>query len=163
MQQRLPARRDDLQAPFWTMLALGAVSATLLVLGLGNLIVASMPWAHTGLKVQVTGVYPYDPQAHTVSGTATTTFRSGELFAGRVSWDSLPATLEVGGVWYDSQQQQVTSPAPQEAGQLAAQQAVVPMTDTRLLPGRYQLLVMHYVDGRPIEILGRRTVKVTSS
>ena len=142
-------------------MALGAVSALLLVLGLSNLVTASMPWAHTGLKVQVTGVYPYDKQAHTVGETAGTRFKRGQEFAARVDWASLPQGLEVGGAWYDAQDRLVSGQQPAPAGQLASEQAVVPMTDDRAVPGRYRLLVMHYADGKPIEILGRQSVRVT--
>jgi hypothetical protein len=160
-QGYVPRRKgDDLQAPFWTLMALGTVSALLLVLGLSNLITATMPWAHTGLKVQVTGVFPYDPRVHTVTDGAGTSFKRGQEFAAKVDWSSLPRNLEVGGVWYDSQDREVSALAPAPAGQLAAQQAVVPMTDSQALPGSYRVLVMHYVDGKPIEILGRKSARV---
>jgi hypothetical protein len=143
-------------------MALGAISALLLVLGLSNLVIASMPWARTGLQARVIGVYAYDRQAHTVGDAPATSFKRGQTFAARVSWSGLPQDLEVGGAWYDANDRQAAALAPATAGELAAQQAVVPMDDDRAPPGRYRLLVMHYVDGKPIEILGRQSVRVTA-
>jgi endonuclease YncB( thermonuclease family) len=150
-----------MQGQYWTMLALGAVSAVLLLLGLTNLVVATMPWAHTGLHVRVSGVYPYDRESGRVSGSPRRKFPQGRTFAARVNWSSLPSGLNVGAAWYDDNETQVAAITPAAAGDLAARHATVPMTDTNAPPGAYTVLVMHYVDGRPIEILGRTTVRIT--
>lgn len=159
-----PARRapDDLQAPFVTILALGAVSALLLVLGLSNLVLASMPWAHTGLHASVSGVYTYDRSTGTVGSEATKTFPRGQAFAARVDWAALPGDLSVGAAWYGPDDAQVGGVGPAPARDLAARQAPAPMTDLKGPSGRYTLLVMHYVDNQPIEILARQAVRVTA-
>lgn len=143
------------------MLVLGAVSVVLLLLGLTNLVEASMPWAHTGAHTQVLGVYAYNPGTHAL-GTSGNTFPRGTPFAARVDWSSLPPSLDVQAVWYDPNQTAVGGSSRGTAGQLAAQQAVAPMTRVKGPPGRYTLLVLHYVGNKPIEILGRQYVQVTS-
>jgi hypothetical protein len=144
------------------MLALGAVSVLLLVLGLGNLVMASMPWAHTGLHARVAGVYAYDASSGTVGSDAATTFPRGQAFAARVDWAALPGNLSVGGAWYGADGTQVGGVGPSSAGDLAGRQSPVPMTDVKVPPGVYTLLVMHYVDKQPVEILARKKVRVTA-
>ena len=156
-----PLSRDDLRAPYVTMLVVGAVSLILLVLGLTNLIEASMPWAHTGAHVQVIGVYAYDPQTHAL-GPAGSTFPRGKPFAARVDWASLPPSLDVQAVWYDPHQTAAGGSARAGAADLAAEHAIAPVTNVKGPPGTYTLLVLHYVGKKPIEILGRQYVQVTS-
>lgn len=144
------------------MMALGAVSVVLLVLGLGNLIVASMPWAHTGLHARVAGIYTYDPSSGTVGSDAATTFPRGQAFAARVDWAALPGNLQVGGAWYAADGSEVGGVGPSTAGDLAARQSPVPMTDAKAPPGVYTLFVMHYVGDQPVEVLARKRVRVTA-
>jgi hypothetical protein len=158
-----PARgraADDLRRPYLTMLALGAISAILVAVGLGNLFLSTMPWNDTGLRAAVTGVYRYDPRTRSTADQKITEIRHGQAFAARIAWRQLPAGLQVGARWYDPQDDDVGGAPPMTAGDLAARDAIAPMTDTRGPPGSYMLLVMRYADGRPVEILGRARVKV---
>lgn len=150
-----------MQDQYWTMLALGAVAAVLLMLGLTNLIVASMPWAHTGLHAHVTGVYPYDRNSGSVGNSAGATYAKGRTFAARVDWAALPADVAVGAVWYDSNGGSVGGITPGRAGDLAGRNQAVPMADSQAPPGSYTLLVMHYVGDTPIEVLARTTVRIS--
>jgi hypothetical protein len=158
-----PARRrpaDDLRPPYLTMLALGAVSLLLVLFGLGNLLLTTMPWNHTGLHASVTGVYKYDPRTHSLGDTRISSIGHGQPFAARVAWSQLPAGLQVGARWYDPQDTDSGGAPPQAASQQAAHDAIVPIAGTRGPPGEYQLLVMRYADGRPAEVLGRARIRV---
>lgn len=158
----LPARRrDDLRLPYLTLLVVGLISLGLLGLGLDNLVASTLPWEHVNLTVKVDGVYSYDRSSGTVQGRATRTFRTGDAFAARVDWGSLPSSLSVGAAWYSSGGTLIQSVGPSSAGSLAAAHRLVPM-DQRAPPDTYGLLVMHYAGGRPIEILGRAGVRVVS-
>lgn len=151
---------DDLRRPYLVMLALGAISAVLVALGLGNLLLTTMPWNDTGLRASVTGVYRYDPKTRSTGDQRITEIRHGQAFAARVAWRQLPAGLQVGARWYDPQDDDIGGVPPMSAGDQAARDALVPMADTRGPPGSYTLLVMRYADGRPAEILGRAHVQV---
>jgi hypothetical protein len=158
-----PARRrqaDDLRAPYLTMLAVGAISVVLVALGLGNLLLTTMPWNDTGLHVGITGVYRYDPGTRSLGDTKISSVRHGQPFAARVAWGQLPAGLQVGARWYDPQDTDVGGAPPESAGEQSARNAIAPMTDTRGPPGAYTLLVMRYADGQPAEILGRTRIEV---
>ena len=156
---RRPA--DDLRRPYLTMLALGAISAILVALGLGNLLLTTMPWNDTGLHAAVTGVYRYDPKTRSTGDQTIDHVRHGQAFAARVAWQQLPTGLQVGARWYDPQDEDVGGAPPTSAGDQAARDAIAPMADTRGPPGGYTLLVMRYADGRPAEILGRARVEVS--
>ncbi|HEX4215239.1 MAG TPA: hypothetical protein VIA06_18105 [Candidatus Dormibacteraeota bacterium] len=159
---RVPARRrDDLRLPYLTLLVVGVISLGLLGLGLDNLVAATMPWEHTNLTVKVTGVYAYDKGSGTVHGPAIKTSRTGKAFAAKVDWASLPSNLSVGAAWYSSEGTLIQSVGPSTAGSLAARHRLVPM-DQRAPPDTYGLLVLHYDGGKPIEILGRTHLTVTS-
>jgi hypothetical protein len=160
--QPLARTRDELLAPYVTILAVGSISLLLLVLGLSNLIEASMPWAHTGLRASVTGVYPYDSSRSQVSGQVNTSYEHGQPFAAVVNWAALPKGLTVGAAWYAPPlDTEVGRIGPETAGDLATSRALVPMTATDASKGVYRLLVMHYVDNQPVEILAHQRVEVT--
>ena len=158
----LPARhRDDVRLPYLTLLIVGVISLGLLGLGLDNLVAATVPWEHTNLSVKVNGVYAYDTRTGTVHGAATKTFHTDKAFAAKVDWAALPAQLSVGAAWYSSGGTLIQSLGPSPAGSLAARHRLVPM-DQRAPPDTYELLVMHYDGGKPIEILGRAGVTVVA-
>lgn len=156
-------RRDDVQPQYWTMLALGATSAVLLLLGLTNLAVATMPWAHIGAHAEVTGVFPYDRDTGEVSGSPRLSFPKGATFAARVNWAALPGDATVGAIWYDANQSPVGGITPAPASTLAARHQAVPMADVQAPPGPYEMLVLHYVDNQAIEVLGRTDVRIAPS
>src|SRR5215218_8672667 len=135
-----PARRrpaDDLRRPYLTMLALGAISAILVGLGLGNLLLTTMPWNDTGLHATVTGVYRYDTRTRSLDDAKISSIGHGQPFAARVAWGQLPAGLQVGARWYDPQDEDVGGAPPLSAGEQAARDAIAPMADKRGPPGGY--------------------------
>jgi hypothetical protein len=146
------------------MLASGVVAVVILSLGLVTIFTFAPPGQHSGLKVRIIGVYPYDPAQHRVIGPAATHFPRTQPFAARVDWASLPGAVVVGARWYNTLEEPVGGVGPATAASLAAQNALVPvMTPAGLhanLPGNYTLAVVRYSRGQPVELLGRDVVLV---
>ena len=158
---RRGAPRDGLTAPYVLLLAVGLVSFFIILLAFGQLIRGTAPWEHVDAPAHIEGVYRYDPgTGHTTSG-ARTSFRTGEAFAARVDWGSLPAGLQVGARWYDDSGVDWGGIQPETAGQLATGgPSLVQMVRSDAPAGVYTLDVMRYTGGRPVQILGRTNVTV---
>lgn len=157
---RSQSPRDGLAAPYFLLLAVGMVSLLVILLAFGQLIQGTAPWQHVNVRATIYGVYRYDPDTGRTISAPEDTFRTGEVFAGKVAWDSLPSTLDVGARWYDDTGVDWGGIQPGTAAQLATAFSLVPMLRTDAPPGTYTLDVMRYSAGRPVQILGTTSVTV---
>jgi len=158
------SQADDLRPLYRAMLALGAAAILILAFGLVFFLRFAPPGERSGLRVQVEGVYAYDPSTGVTRGSAASVFPPGQPFAARVRWSSVPAGVEVGAHWYNALEQQLGGVGPETAGALAERQAPVPVTthgdQAQNLPGQYTVVVARYANRQPVELLGRGTVLV---
>jgi hypothetical protein len=158
------SQADDLRPLYRAMLALGAAAILILAFGLVFFLRFAPPGEGSGLRVQVEGVYAYDPSTGVTRGSAASVFPPGQPFAARVRWSSVPAGVEVGAHWYNALEQQLGGVGPETAGALAERQAPVPVTthgdQAQNLPGQYTVVVARYANRQPVELLGRSTVLV---
>jgi hypothetical protein len=153
--------RDGLTAPYVLLLSVGLISFFIILLAFGQLIRGTAPWEHVDARAHIEGVYRYDPGTGHTTSASQTSFRTGEAFAARVDWGSLPDGLGVGARWYDDSGVDWGGIQPETAGQLAAAgPSLVPMVRTDAPAGVYTLDVMRYSGGRPVQILGRMDVTV---
>ncbi len=155
---------DDLRPLYRTIVALGGVAVLILAAGLVDFFYFEPPGQATGLRVPIRGVYAYDPDRHTLKGPPANHFDRDQPFAAAVDWAALPPGVVVAAHWYNTLDEEVGGIGPNQAGQLAQEEAPVPVKtppDLRHnLPGRYTLAVLRYRSGQPVEQLARRTVSV---
>jgi len=157
---------DDLRPLYRIMVALGVISVVILASGFALLLRFAPPGQRSGYRAHVTGVYAYDPATGSITGSAMTRFHRDQPFAASVDWGNLPAGMLVSARWTDSLDDEVgsTQPTPVAAGQLASQDALVPVRASREfgsnLPGRYTLTVVRYARGQPVELLATARVTV---
>ncbi len=156
--------RDDLRPLFWTLLGLGVVALLILALGFATLLRFAPPGQRTGYRAHVVGVFLYDPTSGQPYGRPMSRFHRDQQFAAQVEWDRLPPDMVVAAQLHDSLDSEVGSVGPAPAGDLAGQDAVVPVrTPPELhanLPGSYTLTVVRFSGGQPVELLGSESVVV---
>jgi hypothetical protein len=156
--------REDFRPLYWTMLGLGLVAVLILALGVLTLLHFAPLGQHSGYRAHVVGVFPYDARSGQIDGPPMTHFRRDQPFAAQVDWNQLPAGMVVGGRWYDSLESEVGSIGPAPAGQLAAREALVPVTIAperhANLPGSYTLYIVRYSNGHPVEPIDTENVVV---
>lgn len=162
---RRPRRpRDGLTAPYITLVAVGLISAAVILVAVAQLVQGTAPWQHVSARARIEGVYSYDAATGRVTSGPEDRFREGRAFAARVDWSSLPSRLsrlQVGARWYDDSGVDWGGIQPGTPSQLAhGGFSLVPMVRTDAPPGTYTLDVMRYSAGRPAQILGQMAVKV---
>jgi hypothetical protein len=92
--------------------------------------------------------------------------RSGfraRAIAAKVDWASLPSNLVVDARWYDSfgtLRGQVGPGSPADLADKSVIPVLVPEGYHYVLPGRYTFVVERLRNDRPVEVLGRRFVRV---
>jgi len=156
---------DEIRPVFRLMVALGIAGIIVLALGLAQFVHYEPPGQQTGQAVKITGVFDYDVKTGKPFGSDKDHFRTDEPFAGVVDWSSLPPDLVVGANWFsggfalDS-----GGVGPARAADLAKRSVVPVNTGAQRFPaGRYEFVVERYAGGRPVEVVGRRSVLVVGS
>jgi hypothetical protein len=153
---------DETRPIFRLLVALGVAGLVILAVGLAQFVQYEPPGQRTGRAVKIAGVFDYDLKTGKTFGAAKDHFRTDEPFAAVVDWTSLPPDLLVGGSWFsggfalDS-----GGVGPARAADLT-EKSVVPVNRgaQRFPSGRYEFVVERYAGGRPVEVLGRRSVIV---
>jgi hypothetical protein len=156
---------DDTQPIFRLLVGLGVAGIVILAIGLAQFVHFEPPGQRTGQAVSIGGVYDYNVKTGSVFGGAKDHFRTDEPFAAVVDWRSLPADLRVGANWFSGGfALNAGGVGPARAADLAERTVVAVNRGSQRFPaGRYEFVVERYSGGRPVEVLGRRSVIVVGS
>jgi hypothetical protein len=153
---------DETRPIFRLLVALGIAGIVILAVGLAQFIHYEPPGQRTGLAVKILGVFDYDLKTGRPFGPSKDHFRTDEPFAAVVDWTSLPPDLVVGANWFSGGfSLDSGGVGPARAADLT-EKSVVPVNrgSQRFPSGRYEFVVERYSGGRPVEVLGRRSVIV---
>jgi hypothetical protein len=156
---------DEIRPVFRLLVALGIAGIVILGIGLGQFVHYEPPGQQTGQSVKIGGIYDYDVKTGRTFGSDKDHFRTDEPFAAVVDWSSLPPDLLVGANWFsggfalDS-----GGVGPARAADLT-EKSVVPVNRgaQRFPAGTYDFVVERYAGGRPVEVLGGRSVIVVGA
>ena len=156
---------DDTRAVFRLLVALGLAGVVILGIGLAQFIHFEPPGQRTGQAVRIDGVYDYNAKMGKISGGARDHFRTDEPFAAVVDWRSLPPDLVVGANWFSGGfALDFGGVGPARAADLVEKTVVAVNSGSLRFPaGRYEFVVERYSGGRPVEVLGKRSVIVIGS
>ena len=158
-----PTSYDHLRVLYRTLLVLATVSAVILSIGLVQFAYFEPIGENTGATATIVGVYKYNSTTGQIEGSDRSEFpREGE-FAAKVDWSSLPSNLVVDARWYDSfgtLRGQVGPATPADLADKSLVPVLVPEGYHYVLPGRYTFVVERLRNNLPVEVLGRRFVRV---
>ncbi|HEY6115529.1 MAG TPA: hypothetical protein VI172_06185 [Candidatus Dormibacteraeota bacterium] len=158
-----PTSYDHLRVLYRTLLVLATVSAVILSIGLVQFAYFEPIGENTGATATIVGVYKYNSTTGQIEGSDRSEFpREGE-FAAKVDWSSLPSNLVVDARWYDSfgtLRGQVGPATPADLADKSLVPVLVPEGYHFVLPGRYTFVVERLRNNLPVEVLGRRFVRV---
>ena len=157
--------RDEIRPAFRLLVALGIAGAVILGIGLAQFVHYEPPGQRTGQAVKILGVYDYDVKTGKTFGSNKDHFRTNEPFAAIVDWSSLPPDLVVGANWFSGGFSLDSGGiGPARAADLRERSVVPVNRGTQRFPsGRYEFVVERYAGGRPVEVLGRRSIVVVGS
>jgi len=157
------AARDPVDKLYRLLLAYGIVAIIILTAGVVEFLHFE-PFGQTaGARASIVGVYQYDPATHKTEGPDRRTFARDESFATVVDWSTLPDSMTVEALWYDSFENVVGSVGAAKPSALANETvipAAIPEGLRYHLPGEYIFAVERLDGGQPVEVLGRRIVLV---
>jgi hypothetical protein len=158
----VPAAADEITPLYRAIRFLGAVAIVIFAVGAVEFIVYEPPGQATGTVAHIEGVYSYDPQADQLHGQPAEHFTRKQLFAAKVDWSSLPAEMLVDARWFNSFGEVVGKVDPAPAGRMTRSviPIAVPKGLDRNLPGTYIFVVERIAHGQPVEVVGRRLVRV---
>jgi plastocyanin len=157
---------DELRPLYRAMVSLGVVGIVILAAGLLAFFSFEPLGQRTGAHATVKGVFHYDPATKQVSGGDTRRFTADDAFAAEVDWTSLPGSLVVDAVWFNTLGTAVGGVSPRPASELSDESVIpvkIPEGFKHNLPGEYDFVVERYSQGRPVEVLARRLVYVRSA
>jgi hypothetical protein len=158
-----PASYDQLKVLYRTLLVFATVATLVLAIGLVQFAYFEPLGEQTGAKATIVGVFEYNSTTGEVVGPDRSEFpREGE-FAAKIDWTSLPSNLVVDARWYDSfgtLRGQVGPGSPADLVDKPLVPVLVPEGHHFVLPGRYTFVVERLRNGLPVEVLGRRFVRV---
>jgi hypothetical protein len=158
-----PISYDHLRVLYRTLLVFATVSAVILSVGLVQFAYFEPFGEDTGATATIVGVYEYNSTTGRIEGSDRSEFpREGE-FAAKVDWSSLPSNLVVDARWYDSfgtLRGQVGPGTPADLADKSLVPVLVPEGYHFVLPGRYTFVVERLRNNLPVEVLGRRFVRV---
>jgi hypothetical protein len=156
---------DETRPIFRLMVGLGVAGIVILAVGLAQFVHYEPPGQKTGQAVRIVGVYDYDAKRGKPIGRSRDHFRTDEPFAAIVDWSSLPPDLIVGASWFSGGfALDAGSVGPARAADLTEKSVVPVNRGTQRFPaGRYEFVVERYSGGRPVEVLGRRSIIVVGS
>jgi hypothetical protein len=154
---------DPVRTLYRTLLVFAGVSILIFSAGIAEFVYFEPFGQHSGITAHVGGVYQYDPATKSIVGPDSNSFPRTVQFAAVVDWSTLPKDIVVGALWYDTFGNVVASAGPGTPAQLA-DQTIIPVPITApfhdVLPGRYTFVVERYEGGVPVEVIGRRIVRV---
>ena len=154
---------DQLKVLYRTLLVFATVSAVVLAVGLVQFAYFEPFGEQTGTQATIVGVYEFNSTTGEIVGPDRSEFpREGE-FAAKVDWTSLPSNLVVDARWYDTfgtLRGQVGPGSPADLVDKSLVPVLVPEGYHYVLPGRYTFVVERLRNGLPVEVLGRRFVRV---
>ena len=154
---------DQLRVLYRTLLVFATVGTVILSIGLIQFAYFEPFGETSGAKATIVGVYVYNSATGQTQGADRSEFpREGE-FAARVDWTSLPSNLVVDARWYDSfgtLRGQVGPGSPADLVDKSIIPVLVPEGYHFVLPGRYTFVVERLRNDLPVEVLGRRFVRV---
>ena len=154
---------DQLRVLYRTLLVFATVGTVILSIGLIQFAYFEPFGETSGAKATIVGVYVYNSTTGQTQGGDRSEFpREGE-FAARVDWTSLPSNLVVDARWYDSfgtLRGQVGPGSPADLVDKSIIPVLVPEGYHYVLPGRYTFVVERLRNDLPVEVLGRRFVRV---
>jgi hypothetical protein len=154
---------DQLRVLYRTLLVFATVGAVILAIGLVQFAYFEPFGEKTGATATIVGVYTYNSATGQIEGSDRSEFpREGE-FAARVDWTSLPSNLVVDARWYDSfgtLRGHVGPGSPADLVDKSIVPVLVPEGYHYVLPGRYTFVVERLRNDLPVEVLGRRFVRV---
>jgi hypothetical protein len=158
-----PTSYDHLRVLYRTLLVFATVSAVILSIGLVQFAYFEPFGENTGATATIVGVYEYNSTTGQIEGSDRSEFpREGE-FAAKVDWASLPSNLVVDARWYDTfgtLRGQVGPGTPADLADRSLVPVLVPEGYHFVLPGRYTFVVERLRNNLPVEVLGRRFVRV---
>ncbi len=156
---------DEMRPVFRLLVVLGIAGMVILSVGLAQFVHYEPPGQQTGQAVNIVGVFGYDVKNGKTFGSNKDHYRTDEPFAAIVDWTSLPPDLVVGANWFsggfalDS-----GGVGPARAASLAEKSVIPVNRGTRRFPaGTYSFAVERYSGGRPVEVLGGRSVVVVGA
>jgi hypothetical protein len=154
---------DQLRVLYRTLLVFATAGAVVLSIGLIQFAYFEPFGEKTGATATIVGVYQYNSTTGQLQGPDRSEFpREGE-FAARVDWTSLPSNLVVDARWYDNfgtLRGQVGPGSPADLVDKSIVPVLVPEGYHYVLPGRYTFVVERLRNDLPVEVLGRRFVRV---
>ena len=154
---------DQLRVLYRTLLVFATVGAVILAIGIVQFAYFEPFGETTGAKATIVGVYEYNSTTGELVGSDRSEFpREGE-FAAKVDWTSLPSNLVVDARWYDSfgtLRGQVGPASPADLVDKSIIPVLVPAGYHYVLPGRYTFVIERLRNDLPVEVLGRRFVRV---
>ena len=154
---------DQLRVLYRTLLVFATVGTVILAIGLVQFAYFEPFGETSGAKATIVGVYEYNSTNGQIVGPDRSEFpREGE-FAAKVDWTSLPSNLVVDARWYDSfgtLRGQVGPGSPADLVDKSIVPVLVPAGYHFVLPGRYTFVIERLRNDLPVEVLGRRFVRV---
>jgi hypothetical protein len=157
---------DQLRVLYRTLLVFATVGVVILVIGIIQFAYFEPFGQTSGAKATIEGVYVYDSETGQIEGPDSSEFPRSVEFAAKVDWSSLPANITVDARWYDSfgtLRGQVGPGTPPELADKSIVPVLVPEGYHYVLPGRYTFVVERFNHDVPVEVLGRRFVRVDRS
>jgi hypothetical protein len=153
---------DETRPILRLLVGLGVAGILILAIGLAQFVHYEPLGQRTGQMVKIAGVYDYDLKTGQTLGSSKDRFRTDEPFAAVVDWSSLPPDLVVGANWFSGGfALDAGGVGPARAADLTEKSVVPVNRGTQRFPaGRYEFTVERYAGGRPVEVLGRRSVSV---
>jgi hypothetical protein len=154
---------DYVRTLYRVLLAYAAVAIAILVVGLVEFVHYEPYGQTTGSAAHIVGVYRYNLNTQTTSGSDQSVFARNQTFAVVVDWSSLPKNITVDARWYDSFGDVVGRVGPGTPADLGGRSTIpvpVPNGFQFMLPGDYIFVVERLQNGDPVEVLARRIVLV---
>lgn len=151
---------DEIAPAYRLMVISGVVGALILAIGAFQFIHYEPVGQRSGLHARIVGIYAYDPKAAEIAGGNIDHIAASKPFAAKVDWTSLPGGTQVAAHWF-------LGGFAIDAGGVGPAQAsslpdVIPVSVGRqkLPSGRFEFVVERWSGGRPVEVLGRKSVLV---
>jgi len=162
----LNATYDQLKVLYRTLLVFATAGVVILAIGLIQFAYFEPLGQSTGAEAKIAGVYVYNGDTGEVEGPDRSEFPRNVEFAAVVDWSSLPPNITVDARWYDSFGTLRGAVGPGTPSSLADESIVpvlVPQGYRYVLPGRYTFVIERLQRDLPVEVLGRRFVRVDRS
>lgn len=155
---------DQLRVLYRTLLVFATVGVVILVIGVIQFAYFEPLGQASGAQARIVGVYVYNSSTGQIEGPDRSEFPRDVEFAARVDWSSVPSNFIVDARWYDTFgtiRGEVGPGSPQSLPEVVP--VLVPEGYHYVFPGRYTFVVERIRNGVPVEVLGRRFVRVDRS